>query len=148
MLLNCNSLSSGRLKVANDDFKKHIKLINDMKKDLDYIFKKIHIIKSRIGAQYSQAMKRYEEKSLTQDSNVDETASYSEAANNLQCKVNNISITKGPPESKITKDNVTVDYVQMEASTDSGKRDIIIAANEGKQHDESTDSESSVISDI
>lgn len=139
MLLNCNALSSGRLKVANDDFKKHIKLINDMKKDLDYIFKKIRNIKSRIGAQYPQAMKKYEQRikvnSLTEDSNEDEIVSNAEAS-----KINSISMMKGPSENKIAKDDVTVDYVQMEASTDSSKCD-------GKPLDESTDMESSELSD-
>lgn len=151
MLLNCNALSSGRLKVTNDDFKKHIKLINDMKKDLDYIFKKIRNIKSRIGAQYPQAMKKYEQRikvnSLTEDLNEDEIISNAEVSNNLQCKINSISVTKGPCEKKIAKDDVTVDYVQMEASTDSSKCDIQIAANERKPLDESTDNESSEISD-
>lgn len=62
MLLNCNALSNGRLKSANEDFKKHIRLISDMKKDLDYIFKKIRNIKSRIGVQYPHAMKKVEQK--------------------------------------------------------------------------------------
>lgn len=151
MLLNCNALSSGRLKVANDDFKKHIKLINDIKKDLDYIFKKIRSIKSRITSQYPQAVKKYDQRtkvnSFTEDSNEDEIASNSEASNNLQYKVNCISVTKGPSENKITKNDVTVNYVQMEASTDSSKCDIIITAKERKQLEESIDNESSKISD-
>lgn len=44
-------------------------------------------------------------------------------------------------------DDVTVNYVQMEASTDSSKCDIIIAAKEEKQLEETTDNESSEISD-
>lgn len=148
MLLNCNALSSGRLKAANDDFKKHIKLINDMKKDLDYIFKKIRNIKSRIGAQYPQAMKKYEQRikvnSLTEDSNEEEIASSSEATNNFQSKVSSYPLTKAHPENNITS---TVDYVQMEASTDSGKCDIMVAVVEANPLDESTDNESSDISD-
>lgn len=66
-------MSSGRLKAANDDFKKHIKLINDIKKDLDYIFKTIRSIKSRITSQYPEAVKRYDQRikvnSFTEDSN-------------------------------------------------------------------------------
>lgn len=48
MLLNCNALSANRLKLASEDFKKHTKQLNDMKKDLDYIFKKIRIIKGKL----------------------------------------------------------------------------------------------------
>lgn len=56
MLLNCNALSAGRIKTATDDFKKYTKLVNDMKKDLDQIFKKVRQIKSKINAQYPDAL--------------------------------------------------------------------------------------------
>lgn len=56
MLLNCNALSAGRIKTATDDFKKYTKLVNDMKKDLDHIFKKVRQIKSKINAQYPDAL--------------------------------------------------------------------------------------------
>ena len=62
MLLNCNALSQSRLKIATDDFKKHTKLLHDMKKDLDYIFKKIRNIKSKLGNQYPQAFAEAEAK--------------------------------------------------------------------------------------
>ncbi|EDS34213.1 MSTP096 [Culex quinquefasciatus] len=62
MLLNCNALSQSRLKIATDDFKKHTKLLHDMKKDLDYIFKKIRNIKSKLGSQYPQAFAEAEAK--------------------------------------------------------------------------------------
>ncbi|XP_058829975.1 kxDL motif-containing protein CG10681 [Topomyia yanbarensis] len=55
MLLNCNALSQSRLKIASEDFKKHTKLLHDMKKDLDYIFKKIRNIKTKLGTQYPTA---------------------------------------------------------------------------------------------
>lgn len=56
MLLNCNALSAGRVKNAQDDMKKFSKLINDMRKDLDYIFKKVRIIKTKLGTQHPDAM--------------------------------------------------------------------------------------------
>lgn len=55
MLLNCNALSASRLKAAGDEFKKHSKQLGEMKKDLDYIFKKIRHIKSKISTQYPDA---------------------------------------------------------------------------------------------
>lgn len=55
MLLNCNALSANRLKTAGEDFKKHSKLLGEMKKDLDYIFKKIRLIKAKVSAQYPDA---------------------------------------------------------------------------------------------
>lgn len=139
MLLNCNALSHGRLKAANDDFKKHIKLINEMKKDLDYIFKKIRNIKSRIGAQYPQAMKKVEQKikvnSLTEDVSEEEIASITMKpdTNLLQKELAGTSCKNH--DKKLSKDDVTVNYVQMETSTD--KCDT--ATSDGKALDESTD---------
>jgi hypothetical protein len=40
MLTNCNALSANRLKTIGPEFKKHTQLLLEMKKDLDYIFKK------------------------------------------------------------------------------------------------------------
>ncbi|XP_011504388.1 PREDICTED: kxDL motif-containing protein CG10681 [Ceratosolen solmsi marchali] len=55
MLTNCNHLSVNRLKSAGSEFKKHTALLVDMKKDLDYIFKKVRIIKNKLSQQYPQA---------------------------------------------------------------------------------------------
>lgn len=52
MLTNCNALSASRLKTVTPEFKKHTQLLLDMKKDLDYIFKKIRAIKAKLSAQY------------------------------------------------------------------------------------------------
>lgn len=63
MLLNCNALSANRLKMASDDFKKHSKLLGEMKKDLDYIFKKIRLVKAKISVQYPEVYAAVEPKS-------------------------------------------------------------------------------------
>lgn len=55
MLTNCNQLSVTRLKTAGADFKKHTALLIEMKKDLDYIFKKIKLLKTKLSQQYPQA---------------------------------------------------------------------------------------------
>ncbi|XP_014229182.1 kxDL motif-containing protein CG10681 [Trichogramma pretiosum] len=55
MLTNCNQLSVSRLKTANAEFKKHTALLTDMKKDLDYIFKKIRVLKTKVSQQYPEA---------------------------------------------------------------------------------------------
>ena len=57
MLTNCNQLSVNRLKAANAEFKKHTALLVDMKKDLDYIFKKIRVIKNKINQKYPESYK-------------------------------------------------------------------------------------------
>lgn len=164
MLLNCNALSNGRLKAANDDFKKHIKLINDMKKDLDHIFKKIRNIKSRIGVQYPQAMKKVEQKlktsSLSEESK-EEEEDLSPNANEPQCS--NVATVSGKKtkdekhvERKLSKDCVTVNYVQMETNAENGvctnsdgriESDTVIPAVDGKTDNDSTDNESSDTSD-
>lgn len=55
MLTNCNALSASRLKTVVPEFKKHIHLLLETKKDLDYVFKKIRIIKNKLYAQYPEA---------------------------------------------------------------------------------------------
>lgn len=159
MLINCNALSNGRLKAANDDFKKHIRFINDMKKDLDYIFKKIRNIKMRIGVQYPEAMKKAEHKyksnSLSEDSK-EENISPNEPEPAPQSSTDRLSNSnrdgntiKGAKhtERKLSKECVTVNYVQMETSTENGISDFRSAAaitvNSGKTDNDSTDNESS-----
>ncbi|KAL0271644.1 UNVERIFIED_CONTAM: hypothetical protein PYX00_008671 [Menopon gallinae] len=55
MLTNCNALSSNRFKLASTEFKKHMTLLLGMKKDLNYIFKKVRIIKERLATSYPTA---------------------------------------------------------------------------------------------
>lgn len=55
MLTNCNALSASRLKTVSVEFKKHIQLLLETKKDLDYIYKKIRIIKTKLSSQYPEA---------------------------------------------------------------------------------------------
>jgi Uncharacterized conserved protein. len=55
MLTNCNALSVNRLKSAGTEFKKHTQLLLEMKKDLDNIFKRIRVMKTKLAAQYPQA---------------------------------------------------------------------------------------------
>lgn len=55
MLTNCNALSASRLKTVSLEFKKHIQLLLETKKDLDYIYKKIRIIKVKLSSQYPDA---------------------------------------------------------------------------------------------
>ncbi|XP_045513583.1 kxDL motif-containing protein CG10681 [Pieris brassicae] len=57
MLTNCNQLSASRLRAASVEFKKHTQLLLDMKRDLNYIFKKIRAIKTKLSTQYPEAYK-------------------------------------------------------------------------------------------
>lgn len=58
MLTNCNVLSQNRLKSVAEDYRKHVKLLVDMKKDLEYIFKKTRTIKAKVEAKYPDAFKK------------------------------------------------------------------------------------------
>ncbi|XP_055911891.1 kxDL motif-containing protein CG10681 [Eupeodes corollae] len=112
MLLNCNALSQSRLKLAGDDFKKHVKLLNEMKKDLDYIFKKIRIIKTKLSTQYPTAYveAQPQRNSLAEEAEDDEDAS----------SVVEIPKQTKPVSEKKSKDT-TVEYVQMDEAVENGK---------------------------
>ncbi|XP_031639546.1 kxDL motif-containing protein CG10681 [Contarinia nasturtii] len=145
MLLNCNALSNGRLKATNDDFKKHIKLINDMKKDLEYIFKKIRSIKIKIGILYPQAKKKAEKKlkncSLSEESSPNGNESESGADFKLDDEKGTENIKSGKlVERKLSEECVTINYVQMEAGTDIG----VCLNSDGKvEGNDSSDNDSS-----
>ncbi|KAA0193418.1 hypothetical protein HAZT_HAZT000225 [Hyalella azteca] len=62
MLSNCNALSASRYAAAQQEFSKHTSMLLQAKKDLDYIFKKIRVIRSKLEMQYPQAVKAVAEK--------------------------------------------------------------------------------------
>lgn len=144
MLLNCNALSSSRLKLATDDFKVYIKLINDMKKDLDYVFKKIRSIKGKVNAQYPLAAKQLEKKTKT--NSLCEELAEDEATEAKDEQKGSIESQPSAADAKkpktIHKHTSTVNYVKMEHSPESGKSNATDAVQR-KSFDESTDNESS-----
>ena len=75
MLTNVNSLSAVRLEKANNDFKKHTQNILEMKRDLDYIFKKLKIVKQKLNKQmpeaYSAVMGKESERRREEDDEYD-----------------------------------------------------------------------------
>lgn len=58
MLTNCNALSQNRLKNVTEDYKKNCKLLLEMKRDLEYIFKKIRTIKGKLETKYPDAFEQ------------------------------------------------------------------------------------------
>uniref|UniRef100_A0A182N948 KxDL domain-containing protein n=1 Tax=Anopheles dirus TaxID=7168 RepID=A0A182N948_9DIPT len=151
MLLNCNALSASRLKIATDDFKKHTKLLHDMKKDLDYIFRKIRTIKTKIGNQYPAAFAEAEAKnkpiSFDEEDEID-TASRAETLDEQKDQAEgsggttqdaavpakaSTDSTKPEPEGAAgsikgrkkaafaSRENSTVGYVKMEQSPENRK---------------------------
>jgi hypothetical protein len=55
MLYNCNAVSAARFQNAARDFKKHTALLQEMRKDVDNIFRRIRSIKAKISQQHPQA---------------------------------------------------------------------------------------------
>ncbi|XP_065579112.1 kxDL motif-containing protein CG10681-like isoform X2 [Artemia franciscana] len=52
MLINCNHLSSTRFQSACSSFKQHNQVLTELKKDLDYIFKKLKKVKTKLSTTY------------------------------------------------------------------------------------------------
>uniref|UniRef100_A0A4Y0BI70 KxDL domain-containing protein n=1 Tax=Anopheles funestus TaxID=62324 RepID=A0A4Y0BI70_ANOFN len=151
MLLNCNALSASRLKIATDDFKKHTKLLHDMKKDLDYIFRKIRTIKTKIGNQYPAAFAEAEAKNkpisfdeedeidtASRAETLDEKTNHPDEAPTSSTPVKTASAGKGKGSASKTdtegavkerkktlasgsRENSTVGYVKMEQSPENRK---------------------------
>ncbi|XP_061724370.1 kxDL motif-containing protein CG10681 isoform X2 [Cydia pomonella] len=72
MLTNCNQLSASRLRAASTEFRKHTQLLLDMRKDLEFIFKKIRAIKTKLSTQYPEAYKVAVNASLANKTPIDE----------------------------------------------------------------------------
>lgn len=65
MLVNVNHLSSNRIKSATEDFKKNSKLLIEMKRDLEYIFKKIRTMKTKLQTKYPEAFEEAKRQRLS-----------------------------------------------------------------------------------
>lgn len=61
MLVNCNALSQIHLQKATLEFKKHIQLLHELKRDLDNIFKRVKVLKNKTASQYPQQYQGKEE---------------------------------------------------------------------------------------
>lgn len=115
MLLNCNALSQSRLKSATDDFKRHVKLLSEMKKDLDYIFRKVRIIKQKLQQQYPAI---YAEVQPQRSSLAEEAEDETESAKAAQAV--EATKAKSPAESAPKKSGATIEYVQMQEAIENG----------------------------
>lgn len=127
MLLNCNALSASRLKAAGDEFKKHSKQLGEMKKDLDYIFKKIRNIKSKISTQYPDAYAAAQPKSrqsfaeeaddetvgAAAEAAVTAIGSRAESGPSTSVASKNVTKTLEKRKSAGSANKVSIDYVQI-----------------------------------
>ncbi|XP_017861397.1 PREDICTED: kxDL motif-containing protein CG10681 [Drosophila arizonae] len=115
MLLNCNALSQSRLKNASEDFKRHVKLLSEMKKDLDYIFRKVRIIKQKLQQQYPAI---YAEVQPQRSSLAEEAEDETETAKAAQLAESSQPKPTAEPAPK--KGGVTIEYVQMQEAIENG----------------------------
>jgi len=69
MLTNCNSLSHTHFLQKAKEFKKHVQVLNEMKKDLDHVFKRIKILKTKASSQFPH---QYNSALVENSSTVDE----------------------------------------------------------------------------
>lgn len=150
-------LTASRLKIVTEDLKKHTKLVSDMRKDLDYIFKKVRNIKSRINTRYPEALERISNKSRKNQLSEEADEVAADQTNDTENKVAGSATARDEgktSEEKITSkyslDNTTVQYVQMQQTpedrtpnNDHGTSSSNEAKSQTKAPDESTDNESS-----
>ncbi|XP_017135383.1 kxDL motif-containing protein CG10681 isoform X2 [Drosophila miranda] len=123
MLLNCNALSQSRLKNANDDFKRHVKCLNEMKKDLDHIFRKIRVIKQKLQQQYPAiyADVQPQRSSLAEEAEDDTDSCAKNPVDTVAPTVKASTSTSAPGPKK---SEATIEYVQMEEAVDNGTVEI------------------------
>ncbi|KAH8379212.1 hypothetical protein KR009_003712 [Drosophila setifemur] len=146
MLLNCNALSQSRLKSASEDFKRHVKCLNEMKKDLDHIFRKIRIVKQKLQQQYPAiyAEVQPQRSSLAEEAEDETEASARKSVENSTPgkavenpapgkamenpapgkAVENPASGKALAVPGAKKSAATIEYVQMEEAVDNGTVEI------------------------
>ncbi|KAL7732478.1 hypothetical protein ACLKA6_004435 [Drosophila palustris] len=118
MLLNCNALSQSRLKSASEDFKRHVKLLSEMKKDLDYIFRKVRVIKQKLQQQYPAI---YAEVQPQRSSLAEEAEDETESAKSSQIsEIAEPAKVKASAETASKKSGATIEYVQMQEAIENG----------------------------
>lgn len=112
MLTNCNALSASRLKTVAPEFKKHTQQLVDMKKDLDYIFKKIRTLKLKLGNQYPTQFAEAQRSSLAEECEEDEdySAHEKERRESIETKK---SVEKEELASKSDDDEATDDQPDL-----------------------------------
>ncbi|CAG9860316.1 unnamed protein product [Phyllotreta striolata] len=81
MLTNCNALSASRLKSVGPEFKKHVQLLLETRKDLEYVFKKIRVIKTKLSAQYPDAFAEAVRSSFAEECEEEENSEKSKTKN-------------------------------------------------------------------
>ncbi|CAG4968927.1 unnamed protein product [Colias eurytheme] len=128
MLTNCNQLSASRLRAASLEFKKHTQLLLDMKKDLNFIFKKIRAIKTKLSTQYPDDYKLAVAAAVANKKPLDEE---DETEMKSETKI----------QSKMVA-TVSTETLKPSTSDKKKKKDKNIDVNEKKKSSSSSDTES------
>ena len=55
MLVNCNALAVVRFDRASRDLKTHLQLLEELKRDMDSIFRRIRTLRSKLSHEYPDA---------------------------------------------------------------------------------------------
>jgi len=55
MLVHCNALAAARLDRAARDLKSHCQQLEELRKDVDSVFKRIRVLKNKISLSYPEA---------------------------------------------------------------------------------------------
>jgi chromosome segregation ATPase len=57
MLVHCNALAVSRIDRASRDLKHHVHELEELKKDVDSVFKRIRVIKNKLAMEHPEAFK-------------------------------------------------------------------------------------------
>lgn len=121
-LVGCNALSASRLKSSQEDFKKMTKMLLEMKKDLDYVFRKVRSIRAKLSTQYPTAFEDAQRKWVNiHDENEEEDGEEGEEV--LQVEISDEhEIPKLSVERRqASKDKTSIQYMKMEERNDSSE---------------------------
>lgn len=60
MLVNCNALAASQFEIASKSVRKYTQQLVEMKKDLDFIFRKISFLRDKVTQQYPDLKSEFE----------------------------------------------------------------------------------------
>ena len=59
-----NSLEAGRFNLAMEQFRSHTRVLLEMKKDLDSVFRRIRVLRGKLSRQYPELFAAYEQEEV------------------------------------------------------------------------------------
>lgn len=113
------------MKTAGEDFKKHTKLLYEMKKDLDYIFKKIRSIQLKVSTQYPDAFAEAQPQRGSFAEEAEDEYEKKQTQEQMKCSSKTVEtssnkVADNKSTKKVTNEHKTsVGYVKMKQSPDN-----------------------------